>query len=245
MSRHKRALQGLMLVLCLLLGIILALQFRSQHQGISIPLVGKSVAELQTQLANLEEENQELRLDIAEQRQQLRELLTAREGVDSQESVLRRELDRAKTYAGLTAVEGPGAIVTVEGSPTATLLAPEILVILNEFRGAGAQGLSLNGQRIVAMTEVRSVGTSGRDMMVNGERIAADGLFELRIIGEHQSLENAWAMLARFRRNMEDREITMSIQYPEIVRLPALPEHSPAYRIAYLQQSPVGEGTRP
>lgn len=245
MSRHKRALQGLMLVFCLLLGIILALQHRSQQQDLSIPLVGKSVAELQGQLADLEEENQELRLDIAEQRQQLRELMTAQEGADSQESLLRRELERARTYAGLTAVEGPGAIVTIDRSPTASIQTPEILVILNEFRAAGAQGLSLNGQRIVAMSEVRSVGSSGHEVMVNGERIAADGFYELRIIGEHQSLENAWAMLAGFRRQMDIREISVSIQYPDIVRLPALPEHSPAYRIAYLQQSPIGEGTGP
>ena len=238
MKRTKRALQGVVIVFCLLLGILLALQVRSNQQGILLPLVGKSTAELQEQLSELEEENQDLRDDIAQQQSQLRDLLVAQEGVDSQEALLRRELERARTFAGLTAVEGPGAIVTADGREEASLQAAELLIIINEFRAAGAQGLSLNDQRIVAMSEVRSVGASGLDIMVNGERISSDDILELRVIGERQSLENAWAMLASFRRSLSLRHIDLTIQYPEVVRLPALPEHSPAYRITYLNSVP-------
>ena len=67
--------------------------------------------------------------------------------------------------------------------------------LLNSLKGtadtimvttAGAEAISVNQERIVAMSEIRCVGPT---VMVNGERVTAP--FEIKAIGNPSTLENA------------------------------------------------------
>ena len=100
--------------------------------------------------------------------------------------------------AGLTDVEGPGVMVILQDS-TATNTSGEeadylihdsdLLSVINELRDAGAQALSLNGERILATSEIRCAGSV---VLINGQRVAAP--FVLYAIGDPTTLYNALTM---------------------------------------------------
>ena len=61
-----------------------------------------------------------------------------------------------------------------------------LLYIVNDLRNAGAEGISINGQRIVVSSEIRCVGNV---IMVNTTRLAPP--FEISAIGNPTALEEA------------------------------------------------------
>ena len=65
----------------------------------------------------------------------------------------------------------------------------DILSAINELRDSGAEAISLNGERIVATSEVRCAGST---VSVNNNRYAEP--FEIKAIGDSANMENALLM---------------------------------------------------
>ena len=115
--------------------------------------------------------------------------------------ILKEELTRAETYAGLTDVTGNGIIVTMKDGGNqgvdgtiyndgyGIVHDTYLLTIVNELRAAGAEALSINGERILATSEIRCVGPT---VSVNNTKQAAP--FEIRAIGNPDTLESALRM---------------------------------------------------
>ena len=90
---------------------------------------------------------------------------------------LKAELEQLEITAGLTDVEGPGVTIILEDSSQANVTGNEadylihdndLLSVINELRSAGAEAISLNGERILATSEVRCTGAV---VTVNGRRL--------------------------------------------------------------------------
>ena len=108
------------------------------------------------------------------------------------------QLTRAEIIAGMTEVVGPGVIVTVKDSSYPDVKGDmnnylihdsDLLTIVNELRGAGAEALSINNERIISTTEIRCVGPT---VSVNGTKITAP--FVIKAIGDSVTLENSLMM---------------------------------------------------
>ncbi len=136
----------------------------------------------------------ELQTDLIKYREQVTESGGAAK-------ILKEELNRAETIAGLTDVSGSGVVVTLKDGSGQTMgnityddgygivHDSYILTILNELRAAGAEALSLNNERILATSEIRCVGPT---VSVNNTKQAAP--FEIKAIGNPDTLENALRM---------------------------------------------------
>lgn len=76
------------------------------------------------------------------------------------------DLDRAETGAGLTAVRGPGLVVTLTDAPPpedggdnlGRILDRDIHSVVNELWAAGAEAIAIDGQRLGPTTSIRSAG---------------------------------------------------------------------------------------
>ena len=95
--------------------------------------------------------------------------------------------------AGLTSVEGGGVQVTLSDSTQTNNLTEnanayvihdlDILQVINELRDAGAEAISLNGERVVSTSEVRYAGST---VSINNNRYAAP--FVIKAIGDPTNL---------------------------------------------------------
>lgn len=135
-----------------------------------------------------------LQNDIARYRNQITE-------EDGATKLLQEDLKRAETMAGMSDVAGNGIVVTLSDGQNAQL--PEgivddgygivhdtvILSLLNEVRAAGAEAISVNGERVLATTEIRCAGPT---ISINNVKKAAP--FEIKVIGDPETLENALKM---------------------------------------------------
>ena len=149
-----------MLGMLVLLGILLGVQFRVDR---GVPAVGpENVGDMAVLLQRAERQNHQLATELAALRAQI---LRRDQGAARYKDLV-QQLDQARAEAGLTSVSGKGVEVVMSepagGLGSQGIFAihdTDVLSILNELRAAGAYALSINGQRVVATTEVREAGS--------------------------------------------------------------------------------------
>lgn len=138
---------------------------------------------LQKEVTKLRNEKTKLENAVAEQ--------------DSSTKVLNDSLQESKTFAGLTAMMGPGIKVTLKDSMTKPLNPTgnptefnayvihdvDVLRFVNELWASGAEAISVNDYRISPRSYIRCVGPSIR---VDDNHIASP--FVIRAIGDRDTL---------------------------------------------------------
>jgi uncharacterized protein YlxW (UPF0749 family) len=178
----------------LALGVLLAMQFKltteiNKTEPVQrTQLVANQVNGLKNDRALLQGEVNSLRSSLDE--------ISA--GPDDAE--LKEQLDRARILAGVTELRGSGVEVTLNDSNIAlkpgenpnlyVLHDEDVMRVLNEIRAAGAEALSLNGERILASTEVRCIGPT---IVLNKDKRLAPP-FIITAIGDPDTLESSIKM---------------------------------------------------
>jgi uncharacterized protein YlxW (UPF0749 family) len=164
-------------LIALLIGITVVAQLRSQARPTE--LTSLPVAELSTRIQTMSDANTQLRAALAEQRSLLAEYRAAGAQGVSALDVSREELRRIRAFSGLSAVQGQGIVMRVNGS----LDAIAVNDLINEMRNAGAEALALNETRITASSVVVQ---GARALEVDGATI--DRSFTLVVIGDPDGL---------------------------------------------------------
>jgi uncharacterized protein YlxW (UPF0749 family) len=104
--------------------------------------------------------------------------------------LLQDELNRVRTITGLVDVKGKGLKVTIDLGESNFIEDLDVLRVINELRASDAQAISINDERIVAMSEIRS---AGRYIMVNQKQLLPP--FEIKAIADPEKLEHALTMM--------------------------------------------------
>ncbi len=166
-------------ILGLVVGVLGVTQFRTQNNIIKALQAESPVNQAQA-ISNLLEANTALDREVSSLEEQLAKY---RQGLDrSGLAALVADLNRLKVLNGLVEVWGPGVEVAVGGP----VLAEEAHDIINELRNAGAEALSISGQRLVATSVVRQ----DRDgLIVDSAALRPPYVFQA--IGDVQTMEVA------------------------------------------------------
>ncbi len=174
---------GLILALVFMVfGFMLSLQFKTTEMQKTIR--EERVENLSERLQTVEAE----KLQLAQELEQLKS--------DGSHTALKAELARLQVLSGVYALHGQGIEIVLDDSkignkagqnPNLYIIHDEdLLRVLNELRAAGAEAISLNDQRIVAMSEVRCAGPT---VSVNNVRSAPP--YVIRAIGNPRNLTSA------------------------------------------------------
>ena len=233
---------------CAVVGFLLAAQLRT------VQLTGAADQATATRLETLQDLYNELTAErdgLADQVQQLQgELALYRDQAASGQAgseALRAELDQLEITAGLTDVEGPGVSVILEDSSSSNLTGDEadylihdsdLLSVINELRSAGAEAISLNGERILATSEVRCTGAV---VTVNGRRYAAP--YIIFAIGDPDTLYSALTMRSGVVDVLSQWGITVKVTANDLLLIPKY-NGSISYEYAHsvLPEEEGGEG---
>lgn len=182
----------------LVLGLALAVQFRNvQRLGGVVSL--QRTDDLTRRVEQLRQENEGLRDQIREHQTRITDFEKAIQSEDDSADILIDQLQRARLVAGLTDVQGPGVVVTIDVKDALDWGADaivqdiqfnDLLKIINELNAAGAEALSINNERIISTTEIRS---AGNFIVINTNRYNTP--FEIKAIGNPQTLEASLRLL--------------------------------------------------
>lgn len=128
-----------------LVGVLLVGQLRSQARPAELSTL--STQELSEVIDRLSSRNGDLRTQVADLDQQLRDYHAAA-GEGQSVDLTREQLASVRAFAGLLPVAGEGVVVTLTGS----LDAKAVNDIINELRNAGAGAIAIDDVRVTART---------------------------------------------------------------------------------------------
>lgn len=189
----------------LITGLLLTVTLQAQETIQTNPTSQKG--EMLADIAKrLQKETSLLETEIAANRKQLAKRQKERaNGGENQLSELQKTLQEAQLKAGLVAVSGPGITFTIDDRNEALDLAKKngeldvntnywpylvhdsfLRNIVNDLRNAGAEAISINGERIVNTSEIKC---GGYIVFVNGQQLSAP--YTIQAIGEPDKLESA------------------------------------------------------
>ena len=187
------------MAVCVVVGFLLAAQLRGvQLAGAADATNASRLETLQGLYNDVVEERDGLTEQVGQLQSELELYRQQAASGDEGSEALKTELEQMEITAGLTDVEGPGVTVVLEDSTQANVTGDEadylihdndILSVINELRSAGAEAISLNGERILATSEVRCTGAV---VTVNGRRYAAP--YVIFAIGDPDTLYSALTM---------------------------------------------------
>jgi len=179
---------------CVVLGIMISTQFRNVKNSDSLTV--QRAEELTSKLNQVQKERDELKKQINDLEAKISNYENSAAKSSTVTKSLKDDLDKYKELAGLSDVEGPGIIVTINDGSTqlqpgadqnAFLVHDEdLLNIVNELRAAGAEAISINDQRLVATSEIRMIGNT---IDINSVRFTPP--YVVKAIGNPDTLEAA------------------------------------------------------
>jgi uncharacterized protein YlxW (UPF0749 family) len=221
--------QAAIAMVCVVLGIMLVVQFRTT-EDIRSTVPFQRIEDLSQRLAQMEKERDALLNQVSE----LRQTSTA--------EAASKEIDQLKMGAGMVPLQGPGVTVTIDDSkrpskpgenPNLYLIHDDdILKVINELWAAGAEAISINEQRLIVTSEIRCAGPT---LSVNNTRYSPP--YEIRAIGDPQTLENALKMRGGVVETLQFWGIQVALKRHDLVNIPA---YKGAFRFDYAK--PVKEG---
>lgn len=226
MKRHKLGELSVVAV-CIVVGFLLAVQLKSvQYNSAVADATNASRVETLQELYNDEvEKSATLEAQLAQSQEELslyRE--NAAQGSDYTEALM-AEVERLEMAAGLVEVEGSGVTVVMQDSTATNVTGEEadylihdsdILSVINELRSAGAEAISLNGERILSTTEIRCTGAV---VTVNGRRYAAP--YVVMALGDSQTLYSALTMRSGVVDVLSQWKIDVKVSMNEKLLIPA------------------------
>lgn len=186
-------------VVSMVLVYTVACQFSSVKLNLAVDLPEKArIEDLQNQLTAEKEKSEDVSAQLFEAQQSLEKYRHEATNNDEVNAAMKEEFDKARLLAGTIAAEGKGVLVTLSDSsiPQKDITSgnneqyivhdTDLRMVTTELAGAGAEVISVNGQRLVSTSAIRCVGNT---IMVNDVKVAPP--FEIRAIGDPATLEAA------------------------------------------------------
>lgn len=166
--------------------------------GLAVGNAGGILSDSTVQKLETDAELQRLTEPIQIQIQDGRPRLCTLDSRAGQIQLLRQELKQvetalsgAKAAAGLAELTGPGLLITAApGRSQAVLddiIGYDLRDIVNELFAAGAKGIQIGPERLIATSSIRSVGD---DVLINHRTVALNPL-EIKVVGESNVLASA------------------------------------------------------
>ncbi|KXG75013.1 DUF881 domain-containing protein [Thermotalea metallivorans] len=230
------------LLFSILVGFAISLQAKNvKGEYLYVPL--KVIHDYKVAIESERKEMENLQKMILEKKKQMEEYKKIKQEGGVIKEAMQKELEEQKLIGGFVDVEGPGIILVVndgtrelyEGEDPNNVLVHDIdvLNLVNDLKVAGAEAISINGQRLLATSEMSCAGYTIR---INNQVFAQP--FVIKAIGDPKTLEaalNAPGTYARFLKEI----VGLYIEVNTVLNI-KIPKYSEEIDFQYLK--PAEEG---
>ncbi len=233
-------------IICFILFFLITLQMRTIRQSDSDILRLKTENELRDEINEWKDMYEISTYKIKDLEAKITDYKNNISTKDNAHALLNDEIEDLKMLTGLTAVKGQGIMVTLDDTKALNQIAidagfydpnvyvihdSDILLVINELKAAGAEAVSVNGQRIIASSEIRCVGPV---IQINGIRLTAP--FKISAIGSPEILASSLKLRGGIIDSIEQANIDVIIEKSDSIEIPKFENV-----IKYQYASPVEE----
>ena len=165
MSMDKPKGQTTLFLLLVILGLMLSARFT--NEGYTVYLNRQDQADLVAIWRDLETKKDNLKVELDTLQKQKTALAQEADADNTALTAIRQQLNALFQINGVVAAKGPGIEITFSGKTP--LLYLDMVDIINELWASGAEGISINGERVTCSTPFYFTETdTGIYLTVNG-----------------------------------------------------------------------------
>lgn len=210
--------QAALTIVCLILGIVIAMQYRSVKINNSLAVYEQQrSSDLITDLLREQENNEQLKKRIEELQEEFEKFRTGSDNEIESIQSFKKAILELQILVGKKTVKGKGVIVTIDGVGNAQVDDSNILAVLNELRAADVQALAVNDERIIATSEVRRAGSY---MTVNGRKLLPP--YIIKAIADPVKLENSLGIMGGIVEMLKYYNLKVEVKQEENIIIPAV-----------------------
>lgn len=218
---------GIVLVslLALFIGLIISIQVNTTQgsdQGGLVPLA--KAQGLEAELKKVRAEKEAATQQLIELEDMMEDIQKEKAQEDSTLKAILAEQEKYKIAAGLVEVRGPGVIVTLDdpepdefsdGYSYLMSNYEQLLNLVNKLKDAGAEAISINGQRIIATTEISLAGDN-----VNINTIPTAPPYTIKAIGNPDTIESTITIRYGIIENLKKSGVRVDIAKQDEMTIP-------------------------
>jgi uncharacterized protein YlxW (UPF0749 family) len=187
-------------LVCIILGVVISWQYKSiNYNEAQAVNNNKRLEDVRDELIAEKKKADDLQNRNEELIKENSEFEKTRGNLSEETKKLYSELEKTRMIAGLVEVKGKGLIITIDGTNESEVLDDDILSVINELRASDAQAISVNDERIVAMSEVRA---AGKYIMINQNQMLPP--FVIKAIADPDKLERALRIMDGIIEKLQD-----------------------------------------
>lgn len=187
MKREKIIIIITIGLMSLLLACVMFMQFKVVNETDIAEIETMREEELQKVLSEWKEKYKETEAKLEETESKINEYREKSESNEETSKLVERELEEANLILGKTDVTGNGIQVVLTDNDEKEYTARDLLILINELRAAGAEAISINGERVINLTDI--VDISNKNILVNSNRITSP--YTIMAIGDENYLNSA------------------------------------------------------
>jgi len=225
----KKNIIAVLTVAAVAIGFLVSIQMQIQREAdLAEQIQQQRLNQTKAVLNSLQEKNKQLQEEYA----RLTEELEKYQSKDTNNPYIAARLDKLKIMDGTMKVQGPGVRMVITDTGTDThvvfpITTDDLRRIINTLKFAGAEAVSINGQRIIASTSIVMSGSS--TILVNSVPISRIGgtTYEILAIGNQDTLVDYLTKLEAI--PLKQAGIKVDI-FREIVTIPS---YKGGYRFEY------------
>lgn len=196
MKRGKITIIIIIALLCFLLSFVMFMQFKIVRQTDITLIETMREEELRAELANYKQMYKEAQEQYDEKAAKLNEYKNNQQSVAESSKLVEETLEQTNIYLGKTDVEGQGIEIVIKDIDvnenydyeeiTPYITDEDLLIIVDYLKLAGAEAISINGERIINMSDIVAIGDN--IINVNQQRILSP--YVIYAIGDPTNLES-------------------------------------------------------
>ena len=226
-------------IMCFIIAASICVQYRSASSYTTVGEASvQSMAEnkLRDQVLKEQENYNKLLVQAELAQKQLEDLRKDAASNSEDAKKLETELTELNRLLGYTDITGKGLIITLKDSDSKGAYTTDSIIhdldlveVINELFNAGADAVSVNGQRIVSST---AISCNGNIVRINNEKIAVP--FVIKAIGSPNGLYGTMVRPGGYIELLKDAGIKVDIQVIEKNNI-VVPKYTGSFQYKYLQ----------
>lgn len=217
-------------IVCMVLSMAIAVQLKTidnarenANSKVSLTLTSN---ELRDQVLKNKEKYDNTVKELEETERKLEEIRQVSTQNDGNAVTKEEQIKKDNIILGYTDVTGPGIIISlkdnsnlkdqskIENIEWLLIHASDVVAVINDLRNAGAEAISINGQRVVDRT---SVYCAGNVLNVNNVKIGSP--IEIKAIGEADLLYGSLNIPGGYLELMRDTGITVTVRKSQDIKI--------------------------
>ena len=186
--KNKWSLTIIIGIVAALLVTSILLQFKTVDETTNADVEGLRDTELKSQISSYKSKYNEVASQYQNSIAKIEEYTKSATTSTESTNLIKSEYQKSNELLGLTDVKGEGIIITLKDVGESKYSSEDLRSLVNELKYAGAEAISINGNRIINLTDI--VTLNEKFIIMDASRARLSSPYVIKAIGDKKYLSS-------------------------------------------------------